>query len=253
MKGQQLQALTPEGFFPNLALRPRISVIIPTYNEEPHIGDLVRHLLRCAGPHLADLLVIDAGSADRTREVAREAGATVLVSPQKGRATQMNYGARLAKGEVLYFVHADAIPPGTFVHDISAAVAEGFPIGCYRFRFQSEKLLLKLNAYCTRFDRIMCRGGDQTLYVTRAVYEELQGYREEYLIMEDYEFIRRARQRHPFKIIPKEVLVSARKYDHNGYLRVNLANLTMFLMWFARCSQTRMVSTYKRLLPRAKY
>jgi rSAM/selenodomain-associated transferase 2 len=227
-----------------------ISIIIPTYNEEAHISHLVRHLVQSGGAGLAEILVVDAGSKDRTVVLAREAGARVLISASKGRAAQMNLGAREARGDILYFVHADTLPPATFIQDITGAVAEGFPIGCYRFKFQSENLLLKINSYCTRFNRIMCRGGDQSLFVTRSVFEQLQGYREEYLIMEEYDFIRRARRFHPFRIMPKDVLVSARKYVHNGYLRVNLANLAIFMMWFAGCSQTRMVNTYHRLIHR---
>lgn len=230
----------------------RISIIIPTYNEEEHIASLVRHLRQNGGERIADIHVIDGGSQDNTLEAARAAGATAVCSPKRGRAAQMNHGVRLATGDVLYFVHADAIPPASFAQDITIAIKDGYPIGCYRFRFRSDKLLLKINAYCTRFDRIMCRGGDQTLFVLRPLFEELSGYQDDHLLMEEYDFILRARKRGRFKIIPKDVLVSARKYEHNSYLRVNLANLTMFLMFFAGFSQIQMVNTYKRMIASPK-
>jgi hypothetical protein len=93
-----------------------------------------------------------------------------------------------------------------------------------------------------------CRGGDQTLFVTRRLFDELGGYREEDVIMEEYYFIKRARERYPFKIIPKEVLVSARKYHMNGYFRVQIANLIAFNMFRFGFPQMRIAQTYRKLL-----
>lgn len=231
----------------------KISIIIPTYNEAAAIGNLITFLWQNAREAVADIIVVDGGSQDETLAIAREARAQAYLSPTKGRAAQMNYGVTRATGDLYYFVHADALPPSTYVADITEALAEGFVIGCYRFRFNSDKLMLKINSYCTRFDRIMCRGGDQTLFVTRPVFQEFNGYRNDYVIMEEYDFIQRVRKKYPFKIIPKDVMVSARKYDQNGYLRVNLANLTVFLMFFAGCSQSRLLNTYKRLINHPKF
>jgi rSAM/selenodomain-associated transferase 2 len=230
-----------------------ISIIIPTYNEAAHIGPLVTHLWHNSQGQVREIVVIDGGSQDHTLEAAARAGARAYLCGRKGRAAQMNYGASLVQGAILYFVHADSFPPATYVADILAAIGAGYPLGCFRFRFDSEKLLLKINSYCTRFDRIMCRGGDQTLFVLRTVYDELQGYKDDYLIMEEYDLILRARKKYPFRIIPKDVLVSARKYDRNGYFRVNLANLTVFMMFFAGFSQLKMVNTYKTMIYHPKF
>lgn len=231
----------------------KISIIIPTYNEEATIGALVSFLKNNGREAIAEIIVVDGGSQDQTLTLAGEAGAIALLAPQKGRATQMNFGVSQATGDIFYFVHADSLPPATYVKDILTAITEGFVIGCYRFRFDSKKLLLKINSYCTRFDRIMCRGGDQSLFVTRAVFNEFKGYRNEFVIMEEYDFIRRVRQKYAFKIIPKDVLVSARKYDQNGYLRVNLANLTVFLLYLAGWSPYKLLNIYKRLINHPKF
>ena len=231
----------------------KISIIIPTYNEEAAIGQLVSFLKNNAQGAVADIIVVDGGSQDQTLKLAEAAGAKALLAPQKGRAIQMNFGVSQATGDLFYFVHADALPPATYVNDILAALTEGYVIGCYRFRFDSKKILLKINSYCTRFDRIMCRGGDQSLFVTKAVFTEFKGYRNEYVIMEEYEFIRRVRQKYAFKIIPKDVIVSARKYDQNGDLRVNLANLTVFILFLAGCSPYKLLHIYKRLINHPKF
>jgi rSAM/selenodomain-associated transferase 2 len=230
-----------------------ISIIIPTYNEEEHIGPLVAHLWLNSQGLVREIVVIDGGSQDNTLNLAAQAGAQAYLSPRKGRAAQMNLGASMVQGSVLYFVHADSFPPATYVQDILEAIQAGYPLGCFRFRFNSNKLLLKINSYCTRFDRIMCRGGDQTLFLLRTVYDDLEGYKDDYLIMEEYDLILRARKKYPFRIIPKDVMVSARKYDHNGYFRVNLANLTVFMMFFAGFPQLKMVNTYKRMIQHPKF
>lgn len=225
-----------------------ISIIIPTLNEAEHIGRLVEHLRRVCGPLLHELFVCDGGSTDDTLRIAEAAGATVLRSPQKGRAAQMIYATAQATGDVLYYVHADTLPPQSCLADIQAAVEEGYQIGCFRFRFRSESWLLRINSYFTRFDKMWCRGGDQSLFITRGLYDELGGYRRDFFIMEEYDLIARARSVQPFKIIPKDVLVSARKYDTNGYLRVQVANLIVFNMYRLGYSQQVLANTYARLL-----
>lgn len=224
-----------------------ISIIIPTYNEAEHISELLSQLQKTSHQNF-EILVADGGSKDGTQKIVERLGIKLISCPEKGRAKQMNYAAGQAKGDILYFVHADSIPPITFLSDIKEAIREGFPIGCYRFKFNSNKRMLQLNAYFTRFDRLMCRGGDQSLFITEAVFNELNGYCEQHKVMEDYDIIIRARKKYPFKIIPKDVLVSARKYDHNSYLKVNIANLLAFTMFYAKFDHDKIIRVYKKML-----
>ncbi|MFD1875310.1 TIGR04283 family arsenosugar biosynthesis glycosyltransferase [Hymenobacter bucti] len=225
-----------------------LSIIIPTYNEATNIGRLVADLRRHAPACTVEILVVDAHSPDGTAAAARAAGATVLHSPKPGRAAQMNHGARQASGDVFYFVHADVGIHPDYVATIAAAVAQGHAAGCYRFRFDSMHPLLRINSYGTRFKGIMSRGGDQTLFVTRALFEQLGGFNEHFVIMEDFEIIQRIRRVASFYIVPHDVVVSARKYETNGWLRVQLANLTAFAMYFLKLPPTRIARTYKALL-----
>ena len=226
-----------------------ISIIIPTLNESDNIGKLVRHLLKNANKNLCELIVADGGSTDNTCQIAKDAGAKVIHCTTKGRSLQMNEGVQHATGEILYFVHADTIPPASYLSDIEAAVHEKYPIGCYRFKFNSPKKILKFNSYMTRFDKLYCRGGDQTLFVTRSLFEELGGYRNDYKIMEEYDFMVRAKKKkYPFKIIPKEVIVSARKYEKRSWFRVMFANSVAFQMFRFGASQDALARTYQRLL-----
>lgn len=225
-----------------------LSIIIPTYNEAATIGRLVRYLKDNSTSAVVDILVCDGGSEDDTLHEATSAGARALVSPHKGRAGQMNYGASRATGDVLYFLHADCFPPRTFVADIAAALADGYDLGRYYTRFDSPKAILKLNAWFTRFDFFICMGGDQTLFIRRSLFEACGGFRADMKIMEEYEFCQRARAKGRYRIMKGAALISARKYDTNTWWQVQRANATVVRLYKRGASQQTLVETYRRLL-----
>ena len=221
-----------------------LSVIIPALNEAGFIRGLIDYLFSNAGGTQLEVLVIDGGSRDETVGLAGETAAKVFTSPKTGRAAQMNFGASVATGEVLYFVHADTLPPASFAADIHKYTNEGFSLGRYRTKFDSNHWLLKLNAFFTRYDWFICYGGDQTLFITSQLFEDLGGYNEELKLMEEYEFVARARDKGRYKIMQKAALVSARKYDHNSWWEVQLANYRVVQMYKNGASQEELVQRY---------
>jgi rSAM/selenodomain-associated transferase 2 len=230
----------------------QLSVIIPTLNEEQNIAELLSLLKVGLRNTTYEIIVVDANSVDQTRQVASNLGAIVLSCSRKCRAHQMNDGVAIAKGDILYFVHADSRPPNGFLNDIFQALDEGFDMGCFRFRFDSKKIVLKINSYFTRIDFEVCRGGDQTLFIKRKEFNIMGGYNPNYRIMEEYDFMRKVRKQLKFKIIPKDVVVSARKYEENSYFRVNLANFIVFNLYKGGASQEKLISTYKSMLNHRK-
>jgi rSAM/selenodomain-associated transferase 2 len=225
-----------------------ISIIIPTLNEADNIGQLINFLKTHADNSLLEIIVVDAHSADDTEGVARTHGAIAVQSPRHGRAVQMNYGAHLAKGDVLYFIHADCQPPTSFLSDIKGVVKGGGQMGCFCYRFDSQKVMLKINSYFTRFSPMWCRGGDETFFIRKQIFEQLGGYDERFCIMEEYDFLRRAKRQFPLTIVPKNCLVSARKYETNSWLRVQLANMLVFNMFKLGFAPATMKRTYATLL-----
>ncbi len=229
-----------------------LSIIIPTLNEADHLDRLLPYLRAHLGGHRFEQIVVDAMSTDDTVAVARRGGAQVLACPQRNRAVQMNWGARHAQGDVLYFVHADTLPPPSFAEDIAAEIASGSVMGCYRYRFDSPSLMLRVNAYFTRFRWLWCQGGDKTFFIRREVFEALGGYDERFVVMEEYDFLRRAMKLYPLRILPKNALVSARKYEDNSWLRVQLANAVAFTLFRWGAEPLRIKRLYYALLRHPK-
>ncbi|MCW3113274.1 MAG: glycosyl transferase [Segetibacter sp.] len=225
-----------------------ISIVIPTYNEADNIARLVSYLVANSGKNVCEIIVSDGGSTDETINIAKLAGAKAVLSTNKGRAAQMNYGASLAHGDILYFIHADTFPPISFANDIEKAVSKGYAFGRYRTAFDSPKMILKINAFFTRFDWFVCYGGDQTLFMTKSLFNAINGFNEEMRIMEDYEIVTRAKEIGRYKIFSKAARVSARKYDTNSWLKVQWANKTIVQMYKNGATQQDMVNKYKEML-----
>lgn len=226
----------------------KLSVIIPTLNEQDNISRLLHRLLEGSKKADTEIIVVDGKSEDDTLSIASSFGIKTLICPTPGRAHQLNLGALEANSDLLYFVHGDTLPPLSFYSDIEKALKLGYDLGCYRFRFESSSFLLRINSYFTRFNRMWCRGGDQSLFVKRSVFEALEGFKTDYVIMEDFDFLRRARRQYRFCIMPKDILVSARKYENNSYLRVQLANLIVFNMFRIGYQPRQILQTYRKLI-----
>lgn len=226
----------------------KISIIIPTYREADSISRLIHYLKDNGRDMLAEIIVVDGGSDDETLQKAKEAGAKAVISAKIGRAAQMNYGASLATGDIFYFVHADVLPPKTFAVDIITAIKDDYDLGRYFMKFDSKKWYLRINAFFTRFDFFICYGGDQTFFITSELFDKTGGFRNDMLIMEDFEFTKRAKKEGRYKILKKGALISARKYDRNSWWQVQLANKKIVNMYKKGASQEDMLNQYKQML-----
>lgn len=225
-----------------------IRVIIPVLNEAKNLQELLP-MLRTELRDKGEVIVSDGGSTDASEQVTKANGCTFFPSPSPGRGPQMNAAvAAFPDADIFYFVHADTRPPKGFYRDILTGVKNGYPVGCYRFQFDTFHPLLAINAFCTRFNALPCRGGDQSLYVSKKTFQELNGFGENMRIMEDYEFIERAQAQYPFRIIPRNIRVSARKYRANSWIKVQMANFKVFRMYRKGAEQQEMIDTYQRML-----
>ena len=203
-----------------------ISIVIPVLNEAETIENLLQHISENAlATSVSEIVVVDGGSDDSSREIvdrfADNSQINVIsVNSKKGRAKQMNVGAKVSTGNILYFLHADSYPPNGFDSLIISEVEKGHSAGCFQMKFDSNHPVLRFSQWFTRFNFKICRGGDQSLFVTRNAFDELNGYNESYTIYEDCEFINRIYAKYNFAIISDLLTTSARKYEQHGTVKL---------------------------------
>ena len=231
----------------------KISLIIPTLNEAELIIQQIQSIREKSNKADLEIIVVDAKIQDGTGELARKAGATVVTIDQSCRAKQMNAGVKEATGDVYFFVHADLTIPDGFVEDIKNGVAAGKDYGCYQVRFDPDSAGLKFNSRLSKYQGICFRGGDQTLYMTRALFDEIGGFDDDVVNMEDYEILLRAKKYQKINIMPKQVVISSRKVQENGYFRSNITNFLVFVMFFLGFSQKTLVRVYRAFVKGTKY
>ncbi|MFC7524233.1 TIGR04283 family arsenosugar biosynthesis glycosyltransferase [Parapedobacter sp. GCM10030251] len=225
-----------------------VSVIIPTFNEADRIVRTISCLHAAGGQHAMEIIVADGGSTDGTAALAAAAGAIVVYSERKGRAVQMNQGAARATGEMLYFLHADSVPPVDFARKIREAYLRGVTCGCYRLAFDHDHWFLHANAWFTRFNLNAFRFGDQSLFVTKAVFEKAGRFREDLYIMEDQEIIHRLKKQGRFAVLNDRVVTSARKYLDTGIYRLQGVFFVMWIFYYLGFSQARLLKLHRKWL-----
>ena len=205
----------------------RISIIVPVLNEAARIGAQLAHLRQLAGLH--EVIVVDGGSADSTCELVAAAGWPRLAVSARGRATQMNAGARLASGDVLLFLHADVTLPGNVASLVAHALADRRVVaGAFRTHTVAEgqsslvARWLRLADLRSRYTRLPY--GDQALFVRRVVFEQLGGFPAQPLF-EDLEISRRLRKTGRIRTVPAAVCVSGRRFIARPFYYAVLMNV----------------------------
>ncbi|WP_020484485.1 TIGR04283 family arsenosugar biosynthesis glycosyltransferase [Methylomonas sp. MK1] len=207
-------------------MKPQISIIIPVINEAAQLADKWQALqalrVRC------ELLLVDGGSVDASRSIAEPLVDQVLQSP-RGRARQMNLGARHAQAEVLLFLHADTNLPERAVELIMSAVEQGAAWGRFDVQFDSPQAIFKLIA-CLMNARSRLTGiatGDQAIFITRQAFQAVGGF-PEIALMEDIAISAALKKIGKPCCLSAKVITSSRRWQHHGILR------TILLMWCLR-------------------
>ena len=209
---------------------PRISVIVPTLNERACLAATLSALTLAPGD---ELIVVDAGSTDGTPDIARRFTSQVCQGP-RGRARQMNHGTRHARGDVLLFLHADTLLPADGLDAVRRALQQpGTVGGAFRLIITPPTPALRLVAWGTnlrsRFGGLPY--GDQALFVSRRVFEDLGGY-DDVPFMEDVRLVQALRRRGRLTILPQAVATSGRRWQQDGVLFTTVRNIALMTLYF---------------------
>lgn len=208
-----------------------ISIIIPVFNEAKTIEHLLNYLLKnISSDNTLEVIVVDGGSSDTSQNIVSQfihSNTTVfcnhsikLITSEKGRAKQMNLGAKHANSSIFYFLHADSYPPIHFDQLITNEINKDHQAGCFIMKFNSSHLWLKLAGWLTQLPWRSCRGGDQSQFITKSLFKTIGGYNENYTIYEDNDLIAKLYARKQFVVIKKWLTTSARCYRNNGVWRL---------------------------------
>ena len=225
-----------------------LTIIIPVLNEGTTIEGLLTFLLSKTDPRITKIIVVDGGSTDQTIKIAKKFEVQLIHSQKKNRAIQMNLGAERVVSGYLYFLHADTMPPASYVDDLEEITRAGSRAGSFRLKFIGGPWILRLNAFFTRFQGMAFRGGDQSLFIEAELFKRLHGYDESFTIMEEYDLIRRILTTTSFSIISKPVQVNTRKYIENSYVRVSMANYRAIRMFSRDEPPVKIAQFYRNYL-----
>lgn len=206
-----------------------MTIVIPALNEAHTLATTLSHTARLGFDHL---VVVDGGSTDGTQAIVQsfsQSSMTLLTSPP-GRAKQMNYGATHTSSDVLVFLHADTLLPGDARLHIDEALSKQTCVGGrFDVRFERDTgwswLISRMMNRRSRMTGIAT--GDQAIFVTRRVFEQLGGFAD-IPLMEDIDFTRRLKQLGHLAAIRSKVVTSFRRWETQGGLR------TIWLMWGLR-------------------
>lgn len=217
-----------------------ISIIIPVLNEAKTIETLLFHLIDCSQlQNISDIIVVDGGSTDGTQNIIKNSGLRVkLVNSEKGRAKQMNAGAKIATGNIFYFLHADSFPPVNYDTFILDEIKKGNNAGCFRLKFDNSHWWLRLASWLTQFKWRACRGGDQSQFITKALFDDIGGFDENYTIYEDNILINELYKRNEFVVINQKIKTSARLYERHGVWKLQYHFWTIYVKkWFGASAE----------------
>ena len=192
-----------------------ISVVIPTLNEAEAIGPTLRAVARMRGA--VEIIVVDAGSPDGTADVVREHGVR-LVAAGPGRGVQMHAGAIAARGEAVWFLHADTHPPVDGAERVLEAMADADVVGGnFAVRFDGTRTAARfLTWFYPQLRRLGLMYGDSAIFVRRSAYVRVGGYRP-FPLFEDLDLVRRLGLLGRLAHVPSCVVSSSRRFDENSF------------------------------------
>ncbi len=210
---------------------PRISIIIPTYNEADNLPLLLSDLLTLKKE--GEIIIVDCGSNDRTIDIAKIYGVKILKSNEKNRGLQLSIGASNAAGEWFIFLHADSRLKKAWVSKIRLVLNDDKSlIYSFKFRINSKKIIYRFLEILVNLRTLFFKTpyGDQGLIIHRETYFKNNGY-SKIPLMEDLELIKRLKIKNNLRILDSAIFTSPRKWEKSNIFLQALKNWKFRRRW----------------------
>ena len=211
---------------------PKISIIIPTYNESQHLPLLLSDL-SIINKGL-EIIIVDCNSKDKTRDIANIYRTNLYKSKKKNRGLQLNIGAKKAKGEWFIFVHADSRLSKDWLKKVKSAIKgdENF-IYFFKFKINNKKIIYRFLEIIVNFRSLFFKSpyGDQGLLIHRKTYFKNKGYKK-IPLMEDVDFIKRLNNNVNLKMLTIPLYTSSRKWEKTNIISQAFKNWNFRRRWF---------------------
>lgn len=220
-----------------------ISVIIPTLNEGKNIGPLLRYLKELDDN--LELIVSDCGSHDNTIEEAESYAKTIRAS--KGRGAQMNAGAKIASGDVLWFLHADCYPHPESISTIKKALVDPQIVGgAFEYSLDDPRLYFRVIEFLSNRKNHLLHlfYGDMGIFVRRNMFFNMGGYAE-IPLMEDMDFCKRLKKEGNIVILPKRIPTSTQRWAEEGIVKNIVRNWLLQIAWTCGVSPETLSKFYQ--------
>lgn len=223
-----------------------VSIIIPTLNEEENIENLLNNLKSLKGDF--EVIFSDGGSLDKTVEIIKNFGDYKIIKSERGRAKQLNNGAKESNNDILLFLHADSIVEEDVLIKIEDFIKNGNKAGCLKIKFDSKKIIMRLFAILSNL-RVKYRNiafGDQGIFIEKKLFEDI-GMFEDIPLMEDYKLSIKLKNICRIKYIDSYIISSSRRFEKNGILKTALLMQKLQYMFRRGVSIDKIANIYNSM------
>jgi len=197
---------------------PKISIIIPTYNESQHLPLLLSDL--SISNEETEIIIVDCNSKDKTREIGNLYGSKIYKSKKKNRGLQLNIGAKKAKGKWFIFIHADSRLRQDWLKKVKSVTEyeENF-VYFFKFKINNKRFFYRFLEIVVNIRSFIFKDpyGDQGLLIQREIYFKNKGYRK-IPLMEDIDFIKRLKKKITLKMLNIPIYTSSRKWEKTNII-----------------------------------
>lgn len=223
----------------------KISIIIPVYREQ-NINLHLESLLNNPSYKQEEIIIVDGDNSSTIKNIQNDN--VLKIDSKKGRANQMNEGARIAQGDILLFLHADTLLPNNAFDLIRRSCTnEDIQAGAFDLSFSKKSIALKIISITASFRSRLTRlpYGDQAIFIKKDIFDTIGAY-ESIALMEDVNLMQKLKKMHyKIEIHQEKVITSSRKWEEKGILYTTLRNWILISLYFLKIDPNILSKYYK--------